>query len=655
VPTLGDRLRRADQRRFIGRERELALFDEALSDDPPHRVLLVHAAGGMGKSTLLREVARRGAARGFEVFEVDGRALNPVPGDLEEALDGAFDAERPLILLDTWERMSAANAHLRSRLLPALPGDAVVVIAGRDRPDADWFQDGWERLVTELPLRPMAETEASALVRDHGAGEDVVSEIVSWASGSPLALALAADASHADPAWRVERAEDDQQLMYALLRRVAQTEVDGGNLDVAAVAAIARTSTRALLAEVLPDVDAEQAEGWLRSLSFAELVGEGIALHDVARRALRGEISARAPERARELRRRVAEHLYARAAAGRPELMVDLAELVDAPAVRWGFGAEGSVDLRVDELHPGDADELEREIESRANSEWFALARPYFEEAPRRVVVVRDAHDKIAGFSIAMTPGTAPALAADDPVMGPWLAHAREHVPDGNALMWRDSVDLTAGSEGDPGSAVLALMNTAAMMRSGLASPRYLYLPIDPANAPAVAFSEGIGARHVPELDFEIVGKQQQCHVFDAGPSGLLGALRAAIYAELGMEIPAGDAPAPSLSSEVVRDALRNLHKPTELAASPLATGADPEARAASVRALLAEAAASAFGDSPDEQLHRSVIERGYLDPGSTHESVAHDLHLSRAAYFRRLRQASDRIADWVLAHRTGA
>jgi hypothetical protein len=103
-----------------------------------------------------------------------------------------------------------------------------------------------------------------------------------------------------------------------------------------------------------------------------------------------------------------------------------------------------------------------------------------------------------------------------------------------------------------------------------------------------------------------------------------------------------------------VRDALRNLHRPSALAANPLARGATAEERAASVRALVHSAAIQAFGESAEELLLRRVIERGYIDPDGKHELVAEQLNLSRTAYFRRLRIASERLAGWLLEQQTG-
>src|SRR3954465_10944740 len=98
----------------------------------------------------------------------------------------------------------------------------------------------------------------------------------------------------------------------------------------------------------------------------------------------------------------------------------------------------------------------------------------------------------------------------------------------------------------------------------------------------------------------------------------------------------------------VVRSALRNYDRPSVLASSPLAAGATPLQRATSVRALLDQAVECAFGTSPDECLQRNAVILGYMDPTITHEGAAYALHLSRASYFRRLRVAVDRVADWV-------
>jgi hypothetical protein len=426
---------------------------------------------------------------------------------------------------------------------------------------------------------------------------------------------------------------------------------------VTAVAAIARVTTASMLAEVLPRTAPNDAQAWLRAQAIAEPVGDGVAMHELVRRAMRAQLRTQRPERERELRRRIADHLFAHAVAGEPRLMVDLAELIDDPALRWGFGAEVAGGLRPDDLRPGELDAPPRHIRERASEAWWAATRALADAAPEHVVVARDHHDALCGLAISCTPRGASPAALADPYLGRWVQHAREHVPDGNALVWRDAFDLTTSEAGDLGSRVLAVVNTAAILRSGLPNPRFFYLPINPVNRASLAFARRSGARHVPGLDVEVGSVVHQCHVIDHGPDGVLGALRAIVYTELGLPRPrSGDAapqPGSRVTEEDVRQALRDLDRPSGLAASPLAAVVDAHRPAAAVRALLEDALVEAFGAGRDEELMRDIVLRTYVDRRTTHEEAAHQLHVSRATYYRRLRQATERVCDYVLAAAT--
>jgi hypothetical protein len=640
----------------VGRGPELEFFDSLLVDDPPASVVLVHGPGGMGKSTLLREVGRRAEARGRSPRLVDARELAPVPGELEQALDGVDADTLPLVMFDTYERMTAAGTYLRQRLLPSLPERSLVILAGRNPPEPEWFQGGWEQLTVEYELKGMPDEDALRLLQERGIEDKALAaELCDWSEGSPLALTLAADAARSGGSWDSARIEDRPELVRGLIRHLATTELDGGNRDVVAVAAIARTTTRRLLDEVLPDVDAAEAEAWLRSLSFAEFANGGLTLHDIVRRAVRADVRLREPEREKELRCRIADHLHARALGGETRLLTDLAELVDNKAIRWGFGAEGTVDYRVDDLRQEDFDLAERRTGRREGAkEWWAGVRALLQEAPECCVITRDRNDEMVGLCIFVTPNAAPAAAERDEVLARWLAHAREHYPDGNVILWRDSLDLTAGVEGNIGSRVLAIQNTAAIMRSGLVNPRISYLPIDPENVAASQFALNIGARHIPELDTVKGGRPHQCHLLDHGEGGIIGGQRNTVYWELGLPTPEPDkrpsGVAPSVTHDSVKALARHLDRPLELAASPLASGSTPDERAESVRMLFREAVDGAFGESADEQLLRTIAERGCLTRSIGHEALADELNVSRATYFRRLRQASERLADFIVA-----
>ena len=230
-------------------------------------------------------------------------------------------------------------------------------------------------------------------------------------------------------------------------------------------------------------------------------------------------------------------------------------------------------------------------------------------------------------------------------------------------MVWRDSLDLTTGVEGDVASPILALMNTGAILRSGLANPRWSYLPIDPGNQAAVQFARLSRARHVPELDID--GERvTECWILDSGPGGLLGGMLASVYSEVGPAAaavrgacrdaatepaPEPRAPASPPTTSATRCAASTSRSSSPPARSPAATR--PDERAASVRAALEDAVEHAFGDGPEEQLLRDVLRRGYLDAQGSHEAAWWELHLSRATYFRKLRTASARVAEWLLSH----
>jgi hypothetical protein len=642
--TLAARVGDRDRQRFVGRTAELSFLERCLGENPPASVVLIHGPGGIGKSTLLRELARRAEAYDRAAFMVEGREIPPVPDALEALLAGARHHKRPLVLIDTYERMAALDGYLRRGLLPSLTDQAVVVIAGRRPPSAAWFAGGWEGIAVELELGTMATADAIELLAAHGLSDGRAPGVADWAAGSPLALTLAAQTAAADTSWSPERSVHRPELVASLMRRLVDTELRGLRLSAVSVAAISLVTTVELLRAVLPDADAETAYAQLEALSFTESLGDGLTLHDLVRKALHADLRLRDPDRERELRRRIIDHLYEQGRRGDLLLAIDMAHLIENPVIRWGYGWEGSSEYRIDGVRPGDAEQVSELLRERGLAPWWGLTRRFFEDSPERVAIARDIDDRLSGYLVCMTTSTAPECAHEDPLLGPWLAHAAEDARYGDSVLWHDSVDFTPDRSGR----LQGMLGMAGILRSGASNPRFAYMPINTGFESALAFARMVGATHIAGLDLEFGGRQIQCHRIDYGPGGLLAATRGAVYVELGLPPPVEPAGADRVGIEEIREALRNFRIPRELARHPLATGDTPEQRAESVRAVLADAAEHAFGDTENEKLLRRVLIRGYLKPATSHEQAALDLSLSRAAYFRRLRVAAERVAEYI-------
>jgi AAA ATPase domain len=642
--TLATRLENRDRDRFTGRHAEVAFLERCLaSEDPPASVVHICGPGGIGKSTLVREVARRARDRGRAVVRLDGRELGPDPTVLEAALRAATEESNPVILLDSYEQMAALDSWLRRELLLVLPDEALVITAGRHAPDPGWFAGGWESVTARLDLGAMAPDEARKLLAAYGVADARVPAIIEWAAGFPLALALAADAASTDADWNAVRSPERPDILRALLHRLVETELQDIRPSALGIAVVARSTTPELLAAVLPGEDAAAAYRQLASLTVTEPLGNGIMMHELVRKALLADLRLRNPDLERDLRHRIADYLYEKGVRDDPLLIIDMAHLVENPLIKWGFGWDGNVSTRIDAVRPGDAEKAERG--PHGPSHWWQESRRYFSEAPARVSIARDETDQICGYMVCMSIATAPKFADSETLIGPWLAHARRNAALGDSVLWQAAVDFTGEGK------VQAMLGIAGVLRSGAQNPRFAYLPIDARVAGAVEFARAIGAEHLPELDAHFDESAAQCYRLDYGPGGLFALVRAQIYAELGLPAPdAVPTPAkPAADLETVRDVLKNFRVPRELARSPLAQGDTAAERAESVRRLVLAAAAQAFGDSETEKLLYSVLVAGYLEPLRSHEEAASKLCMSRAAYFRRLRTAVERLAEYII------
>jgi len=615
-------------------------------------IVFVHGPGGIGKSALLREIQRRAEAQGIRVVRINGRDPETAQERAPQLLEDVGETARSLVVLDSYEHIAALGALVRDRVSAHVGVRVRLLIAGRQFPEPAWFQDGWDARLRVVGLRPLSDDDSRTLLQRRGLRDRAaIEETARWAAGSPLSLIVGADALLAGQVLDLTRLDADAAVAEALIQRLAGDELEGADREVLAVAAIARAVDARMLAAVLPGLDGDLAEQWLRSRSFTEPFGVRVALHERVRKAARGGLLATDPDLDGELRRRLVDHLFGRAVLGELSLLSDLGELIDDPRVRWAVSpSHHAATHRFGRLEPGDTEVIASRL-GADGTQWWKRVQQWIQHGPEYTAVVRDAAGDIVAFGIAVTPATAPEWAHEDLILGPWLAHARARFPDGDVLLLREGHDLYRSEGGAETSPAIAVGNMALVARSGLPTMQAMYSgQIDPTEAQREAL-RALGCERPPELEIVDGERTVECYINDFGPGGVAGYIRGLVYSELGLPPPLERPPA-AVGADTVRDALRSFRDDRALARSPLARGVSPDERAASVRRLLREAVAASFGDSEDERLLRSVLELGYLDPDTSHIDAQRTLHLSRANYFRRLRAGAERVCDHVLGAR---
>ena len=136
----------------------------------------------------------------MKVLSLDCRAVEPTERGLRGAL-GCSDDVQPtggralalpaptVVVLDHFEVFQLMDTWLRNELVPRLPAQVTLILAGRSRPVAGWFSIEGFRC---LPLGPLEESQSLALLEQWDVHSGDARRLARIARGHPLALTLAA-------------------------------------------------------------------------------------------------------------------------------------------------------------------------------------------------------------------------------------------------------------------------------------------------------------------------------------------------------------------------------------------------------------------------------------------------------------------------------
>lgn len=393
--SVGERLSRARVRAFVGRDEELARFEEALAGEPQAPfAFYVCGPGGIGKSTLLRRMADHARAAGRLLVELDGRFVSRDPADFERAAGPFLDVPGTVLFVDSFEHCQWLESWLWHHFLPRAADDTLVVLAGRRAPQPQWTADpAWSRLLLVTELEPFSEEQARSVLVSAHIRPELRDRVLRFAGGNPLALSLAAAAGSAG-CGREEIWSPTADVLRTLLAGLIGEVPTAAHRRALEVAAQAHSTSEELLTTVLPGEDTHLLFSWLRELPFMESTHQGLHPHDAARETLAADLRWRAPNAFETMRRRLADE-YLRLLREAPEERVwtvtdELFYLFREGATLARLRSWSREDEVHDRpLHPDDLDAVLRMTEETEGAASAELVRYWAGRQPQAFSVYR--------------------------------------------------------------------------------------------------------------------------------------------------------------------------------------------------------------------------------------------------------------------------
>lgn len=659
---------------FVGRERELASFIDLLAAEGTPRIMYVHGPGGIGKSSLL-EGFRSAAAELNLAFEyVDARLLPPQPEAVEQAA-----LEQPLresrnqavryprtIALDHAEQLAALEGWLRTELLPRLPDDVVLVLAGRQRPAPEWRADpGISDLLLDHELGPLAPQSVSAYLRLRGIPAEQHAALREFARGHPLALALAADQVLREPEKPFDAA-CSPDLIHDLVSWLLRDVNEPQRLQALAACATVRSLSEPLLATMLEQDDVREEFDWLAGQHFVERGAAGLAIHDLVREIVVHDLRGRNLTHHHNLIRRAAAHLLGgvEGAGVRTALSAvsdTIYTLRHEPYVKRQFPFR---DARCypDSAGPEEIPALIAEVARLEGEESATLFEYWLGREGVNLLVMRDSARQPVATAVTVCFGSEDVTAgSEDPCVHALFRYLSRHAP----LRGDEQVMLARFllAHGTHQARTPVWAELVAQLNGLMFTPSISFL----AWASDLSYDWGdIGetadAWLLPDCEYQVAGRRYGFTAHDARREPPLEWARNCVERIL------RDGDAPELQpadvvlldkpafAEAVVEALHAINDKTALAQNSLlnapmlrrfSTRRDPDA----LRALFSETSSEHLAARQHPSSLHDVLDKVYFYPVGKHQAAAAALHVSERTLRRRLREAESHLVDalWKL------
>jgi hypothetical protein len=674
--TLADRLSETRRKSFTGRRGERALFAAALAGDSgAFSVLYLYGPGGIGKSTLLHQLASDARDAGRPVTELDARLVDATPQSFEAAA-GPLAVGGSVLLIDTFEKCQGLETWLSQRFLPRLPSDAIVVIASRCAPDPAWRADtAWSDALRVITLRNLDPADSAALMTARGVAAELQPSLLEFAGGHPLALTLAAEVA-ASGSCGPQSWAPDQDVVGTLLSRLVGELPSPQHRHALELCAHVEFVTEDLLRAALPGDTAGLFE-WLRGLPFTETSPGGVFPHDIVRTALEADLRWRDPDGYAAMHYAVRPYLIGRVReAAAPDVLDATRAFLfiyrRSPAVTGYFGWWRGDDVYMDRYRGSDRPQLLAMTAEAQGPGSATLAGYWLDRQPGAFQVCRrgaTGSPVAFGTWLRLTADDKPGACTDPIVTAAW-AHSQAYggPRPGEHLGLLRFMIHQAPHDGhrrhrhlSPASELMQTRVVSEWLRQQGLAWSFITEP-----GPGYWRDQLEITEHGPiSARPEVGGRSYALFAHDWRRAPLEPWLdRQSARAVAGSGTVAADEPIafPVLSrpefDQAVRAALRSLHSAAlagnVLARSRLAAHRGGQGQPEVLRELLTGMIGSMSTDPKEAKLHR-VLDATYLRPAPTQEAAAALLRLPFSTYRRHLANGLELVSDRLWARELGA
>jgi hypothetical protein len=614
----------------VGRAAECADLTEWMGG-AAWNVLYLSGPGGIGKTTLLNELAWQCGAIGVACRRLDGSVLDATPEGFRQAVGDAT-----VVLVDGWEGLQPIERWLVEHFLPELPERTLLVLASRQDPSPAWRLNTavWQ-LTRHRGLANFTPEESEQYLSRRDVPTAWRADILGFTHGHPLATAVAVDAAlqRGGSGWG---AVPDPDVVRTLLDHfVDDTPSERHERALEACAVLHRTTEGVLEAVLGGEVG--EVFRWLHGLSFVDARPDGLAPHDTVREVLVSDLRWRHPQRLADLHAAARKYYHARIAS-QPSSQ-DVIDLIwlhrDNPLIKPFLDWKKATDFLLDRYRTEDHDALvEMTIRHEGSADWL---QHWLERHPEGAQVVRDSAGPVRGYYLQVPLG----LPDPDPEYGKVQAFLAEHGPlrageqGWYCRYWMDA----AGHQGV--SAVQSRIFLTFVIQA-LSTPQLAFQAITVHSpwfwAPAFAYAAAsrIGDtgtfyfdwRRLPSyLWLELLGERE----LNPGAATRPVLDRAQFYAAVKTALK-GAASVPAL-----------LDNPL-LGCRLVGSGSEAE-RALTLQGALRQALDSLQARPRDAKLYRS-LRVTYFEPAETQELAAQQLDVPFSTYRRHLTAGIERVQE---------